>query len=113
MWVALNSWYPVDGDFLRSPSNFIFFCDDDNDARADAPVSCAAIRHALVNGEHEKTHKAKRCACSAREPHAAIEWEEHSSSRASLLAALDQQCGVANGNEIVVAASADRERAIA
>ena len=49
MWVALNSWYPVDGDFLGSPSNFIFFGDDN--ARANAPVSCAAIRHASINGE--------------------------------------------------------------
>jgi len=75
-------------------------------------VSCAAIRHASVNGERAKTHEAKRCARSAREPREAIEWEEPSSSRASLLAALDQQCGVADGNEIVVAASVDSERAI-
>ena len=65
MWVALNSWYPDDGGFLGSPSNLIFFHDDD--ARADAPVSCAAIRHASVNGEHAKTHEAKRCARLARD----------------------------------------------
>jgi len=76
-------------------------------------VSCAAIRHASVDGDSEKTHEAKRCARSAREPHAAIEWEEPSSSRASLLAALDQQCGVTNDNKIAVAAGADSERTTA
>jgi len=110
MWVALNSWYPVDGGFLGSPSNFFR---DDDDARTDAPVSCTAIWHESVKDERAKTHEAKRCTRSAREPREAIDWEEPSSSRASILAALDQQCGVANGNEIVVATSADREQAIA
>jgi len=42
------------------PSNFIFFGGDDDDARADAPVSCAAISYASVNGDSEKTHEANR-----------------------------------------------------
>jgi len=38
----------------------------DDDARADAPVSCTAIRHASVKDEHTKTNEAKRCASLAQ-----------------------------------------------